>query len=232
MEPFEGILLVDKPINWTSFDVVNNIRGTIARSKNVKPKLIKIGHIGTLDPLATGLVVLLVGKKYTTKAEELSKMDKIYEVKSKLGYITKSLDSEFPEEFFSSHIPGGDDVISVLNKFIGQTMQSPPIYSAIKLNGKRAYKLAREGKQFEIKRRPVTIYFIEDVIYKYPDLNFRLKVSSGTYIRSLVNDVGQKLKTGAFMTGLKRTNIGPYNVNEAISLKDLSIEKILQNLKK
>lgn len=229
--PEEGILLVSKPLNWTSFDVVNNIRGIIARSNGIKPKSVKVGHIGTLDPLATGLVVLLIGKKFTSLAEQLSKMDKIYEVKVKLGYTTKSFDSEFKEEFHSDYVPTNEEVIKILEQFEGKSMQSPPIYSAIKINGKRSYKLAREGKEFEIKKRPIEIYFIDNILYKYPFIKFRVKVSSGTYIRSLVNDIGNKLNCGAYMLELRRTEVGPFNINKAIDLEKLDISKIKNNLK-
>ncbi len=230
--PEEGILLVNKPINWTSFDVVNNVRGIIARSKNLKPKLIKVGHTGTLDPLATGLMVILVGKKFTTKAEQLSKMDKIYEVKAKLGYVTKSYDLEFPEEFYSKNIPVEESVLSTLTSFEGKTTQIPPVYSAIKMNGKRAYQLARQGKEFELKKRPIEIYYIKNILYSYPYLSFKIKVSSGTYIRSLVNDIGLKLKCGAYMTDLKRIQVGTFSIDQAIELKDLEIEKIKKNILK
>ena len=228
----KGILLVDKPLNWTSFNVVSYIRSIIAKSKGVRSSSIKVGHIGTLDPLATGLMVILIGKEFTTRAQSLSKLDKIYEVQAKLGYVTKSFDREFEEEFFSNKVPLSDSVLRALKSFIGESLQAPPIFSAIKINGQRAYQLARSDQDVEIKDRPVNIYYIDKIVYQYPYLRFETKVSSGTYIRSLVNDLGLMLKCGAYLSSLNRIAVGPFKLSDAIKIESLTYPKIEKNLKK
>jgi tRNA pseudouridine55 synthase len=179
----QGILLIDKPTGWTSFDVVNYVRRIVATQAGTKPKNTKVGHTGTLDPAATGLLVLLVGKEYTRKATELAKVDKTYEVTMKLGETSSTGDSEGEIEAVSDTAPEQKAVLEAVERFRGQLMQTPPIYSAIKINGQRAYKLAREGKVVEMEPRPVTIYSSELTSYEYPFVKFTCKVSSGTYIR-------------------------------------------------
>lgn len=238
-----GILLVDKPKGWTSFDVVAKIRGILARhqssvtglqlkelatgnrrQKTVLPK-VKVGHTGTLDPLATGLLVILLGD-YTKKATELSKVDKTYEVTMKLGETSTTGDEEGTKTKVNSKKPTEAEVLGAIKSFVGEIKQVPPIYSAIKVNGKRAYKLAREGKKIELKPRKVKVYEITDVKYTYPLVNFTVKVSSGTYIRSLVEDIGQKLGTGAYTTDLRRTRVGVFNATEVLIAEELDLKNI------
>ncbi len=208
----DGILLIDKQKGWTSFDVVAKVRGLIRQSTGQKKP--KVGHCGTLDPLATGLLVIVVGG-YTKKASELSKKDKTYQVSMKLGEASSTGDEEGNKEYVSNNQPTLQEVEEVIKGFTGDIDQIPPAYSAVKVNGKRAYKLARAGKDFKLKPRRVTIYEINDIDYHYPTVKFRTTVSSGTYIRSLVKDIGDQLKTGAYMTELRRTKVGSFSVKDA-----------------
>ncbi len=211
----QGILLVNKPKGWTSFDVVNYVRKLVAVQEGKKPKHTKVGHTGTLDPLATGLLVLLIGKEYTRRAEEFSKLDKTYEVTMKLGETSTTADEEGKKTAVSDTVPAQKAVLEALRAFTGQIMQTPPAFSAMKVNGQRAYKLAREGKKPRLEPRPVTIHRLEFTSYQYPFVQFTAGVSSGTYIRSLVEDVGKVLKTGAYMSDLCRTQVGKFSLTQA-----------------
>lgn len=224
----QGLLLVDKPSGWTSFDVVNYVRRIVATAEGKKPKNCKVGHTGTLDPLATGLLVLLVGKEYTRRAGELSKQDKTYEVTMKLGQTSTTGDEEGEKTAVSSTVPSLEAVQSAFEAFQGQIMQVPPAYSAVKVNGQRAYKLAREGKAVELEARPVTIYANTLTAYDYPYVRFTSTVSSGTYIRTLVKDIGSHLAVGAYMSDLRRTAVGNFSIAQALSPQ--SIENISENL--
>jgi tRNA pseudouridine55 synthase len=226
-----GLLLVDKPRGWTSFDVVAYVRNIAAKLENKKPKNVKVGHIGTLDPEATGLLVLCVGL-YTKKVPELIKKDKTYEVEITLGKNSNTGDAEGTLTDVSSNKPNKDEVIKAANDFVGVQMQTPPIFSAIKINGKRAYELAREGKEVILNPREVTIYEILNISYEYPLVRFTTSVSSGTYIRSLVESIGEKLQTGAYMSNLRRTAIGNFNIDNAISPKSLTEENLQNTLVK
>ena len=223
-----GILLIDKPKGWTSFDVVAKARGILKRGGINKPK---VGHTGTLDPLATGLLVLLVGN-YTKKATELSKLDKTYEVEMKLGLTSTTADEEGEKTPISDKKPTKNGIEEALHGFVGEIEQTPPIYSAIKVNGQRAYKLARAGKPVALEPRKVAIYFIRNTKYRYPYVSFETRVSSGTYIRSLVEDVGKKLGTGAYMSNLNRTEVGQFTINDAHQIEDLTDEEIAKYLQK
>lgn len=207
----EEIILVDKPKGWTSFDVVGKIRSNLRKETGQK---IKVGHAGTLDPLATGLLIVLVGKA-TKRQDDFMKKDKVYQVEMKLGTTSTTADEEGEKTKVSDYIPELSEVLKSINTFIGEIDQIPPAYSAIKINGQRAYKLARAGKEVKIEPRRVKIYSIDQVKYEYPIVSFTTKVSSGTYIRSLVTDIGENLKTGAYMTNLRRTEIGRYTVEDA-----------------
>lgn len=219
----DGILLIDKPIGWTSFDVVAKVRGIIrAETGQKKPK---VGHTGTLDPLATGLLVLTLGS-YCKRAGEFSGLGKTYQVSLKLGETSTTGDEEGEKTYVSDEKPSREAIQAALDDFVGEIEQTPPIYSAIKVNGQRAYKLARAGKPVILQPRKVTIYDITDLAYDYPELKFTSKVSSGTYIRSLAEDVGQKLGTGAYMSGLRRTQVGSYSAEDSISIEGLDIEKL------
>lgn len=222
-----GILLVDKPSGWTSFDVVNKVRRIVSVSplNTSNKKRFPVGHTGTLDPLATGLLVLMLGT-YTKKVPEYTKLDKTYQVTMRLGQTSTTGDEEGQKTEISSKKPSEDEVKSALQKFVGNIMQTPPIYSAIKINGQRAYDLARKGKVPQMKPRPATIYLMEFTGYKYPDATFTAKVSSGTYIRSLVEDAGKELGTGAYMPALRRIEVGQFVIQDAISVNELTVEKI------
>ena len=261
----DQIILIDKPAGISSFGVVAKVRGKL---KNEFGRKIKVGHTGTLDPFATGLLILLSGKM-TKKSSEFLKLDKVYEATLKLGYvsstgdpegeITESTFSGLSEPFSKKKASDSPDfynisplknsasnaslknfseaehvvkmtprecylrpekVLSAISSFIGTISQTPPKFSAIKINGERAYKLARKGTDFEIPSREVTIYSIEILKYDYPELKIRVHCSSGTYIRTLAEDIGTKLGTGAYLTALRRTKIADYNVENARTLDD------------
>lgn len=218
----DGILLVDKPSGWTSFDIVARVRGILRQSGEIKPK---IGHTGTLDPLATGLLILVLGN-YTKRAQEFSRLDKTYEVRMKLGETSLTGDDEGEKTKINTHKPSEPKVKQALEQFIGEIEQVPPVYSAIKVDGQRAYKMARAGKTVTIQPRKVKIYDVTDVVYTYPEVRFTVKVSSGTYVRTLVEDIGKKLGTGAYMSGLRRTSVGQFSIDKAQPIKDLSSEVI------
>lgn len=225
-----GILLVDKPSGWTSFDVVNYVRKMVAQAEGKKPKNTKVGHTGTLDPMATGLLVLLVGKNYTRRASEFSKLDKTYEVVARLGQISTTGDEEGEKTAVSHTIPPEEAILETLERFRGQIEQVPPQYSAIKINGQRAYDLARKGKIAQLEPRNVRIDRIKLTKYEYPDISFVCDVSSGTYIRSLVEDVGKALGTGAYTAALRRTRVGKFNLEQAIAQSTLDVETITSRL--
>ena len=231
VDEIEGTLLVDKPKNWTSFDVVNKIRSVIAHYQEVKPRQIKVGHSGTLDPAATGLLVLAVGKT-TKKLQNMIKLDKTYMVEATLGATSSTGDIE--GEITTSKKQEKSNISKikeVLKKFTGEIEQVPPKYSAIKIDGKRAYKLAREGKEVKLEPRQVTIYFISDISFSWPKLTFTAQVSSGTYVRSLVEDIGKELGCGAYMSNLRRTRIGKFNLGSAVRIsKTIQYEDVITNL--
>lgn len=226
-----GILLVDKPAGWTSFDVVNYVRKIVAAEQGTKPKNTKVGHSGTLDPFATGLLILLIGKEYTRRASEFSKLDKTYEVTMRLGEVSTTGDPEGEITAYASQNqsaepskPTAADLQVALERFTGQIEQTPPAYSAIKVGGQRAYKLARAGQAVVIEPRQVTIYSLKLDAYNYPEVKLTATVSSGTYIRTLVEDLGQSLGTGAYTTRLRRTKVNGYSLKDAIEVKEVSVE--------
>jgi tRNA pseudouridine55 synthase len=227
----EGILLVQKPAGWTSFDVVAYIRRMIAELEQQKPRSIKIGHSGTLDPFATGLLVLLVGKNYTRKAADFTKQDKTYDVTMQLGIISTTGDPEGQLESHSSHVPTVKEIEHTFESFQGTITQMPPAYSAIKINGQRAYKLARAGQNVSLPSRTVSIQQITIHSYDYPLVKFTASVSSGTYIRSLVEDIGRNLGTGAYTTELSRTCVGNFTIDEAFEVTKLNAQSIRQKLR-
>ena len=250
----DQIILIDKPAGISSFGVVAKIRGRLKTKFGHK---VKVGHTGTLDPFATGLLILLSGKM-TKKSNEFLKLDKEYVATLKLGYtsttgdpegeITEYIQSTKPVKIEehkdkiydfvaegakqcdkisdlshreASEIDGFcalSDIQLTLDSFIGKIRQTPPKFSAIKINGQRAYKLAREGKDFEIPSREVEIYSIEILNYSYPELTIRVHCSSGTYIRTLAEDIGKTLSTGAYLTALRRIKIGSYDIKDAEKL--------------
>lgn len=215
----DGILLIDKPADWTSFDVVAKIRGkrrAAFKAQGVTPtkRQLKVGHAGTLDPFATGLLVILLGDA-TKRSDEFLKQDKTYEATIYLGATSTTGDPEGEIAVTSDKMPSEQSIKEVLEQFTGQITQTPPAYSAIKINGQRAYKLARKGQDVEIPTRTVTIHWIELIEYAYPELKIRTKVSSGTYIRSLAEDVGNALGTGAYCSQLRRLTIANFSVEDA-----------------
>ena len=217
-----GLVLVDKPKGISSFGVVSRIRGTIKAHTGQK---LKVGHSGTLDPAATGLLVIAIGK-YTKRIPELIKQDKTYQVEMILGQISTTGDIEGQISKKSDSAPSLKSLKDTLTSFEGDIMQTPPIYSAIKINGQRAYKLAREGKEVKMVPRPAHINSISLVDYNYPKVSFLADVASGTYIRSLVEDIGKNLNTGAYMSELRRTIVGNFDINIAMNLNDLNYSKI------
>jgi tRNA pseudouridine55 synthase len=222
----DGILLVDKPAGWTSHDVVAKVRSIVKAETGQK---VKVGHTGTLDPMATGLLILVIGS-YTKRAGEFSKLDKTYEAKIILGKVSATGDAEGEITQKSTKKPSLQQIEVILSQFQGKVQQIPHRYSAMKVDGKRAYKLAREGKEVSLEPREVTIYEITDVAYVYPKLKFTAKVSSGTYIRSLAEDIGQKLGTGAYLSFLRRTEVGPYNLANAFTLDKLGHQLLNSSL--
>ncbi len=213
------MLLVDKPSGWTSFDVVAKIRGGIRKryqEKGIKPtkRQLKVGHTGTLDPFATGLLVILLGDA-CSRTNEFVKLDKVYEATIELGKTSTTGDPEGEITKISDLRPEIEEIVAVLKQFDGEITQTPPVYSAIKINGERAYKLAREGKVVDMPERKTTIYELELLDYAYPSVTFRTHVSSGTYIRTLAEDIGKALGTGAYCTALRRTQIANMSVTEA-----------------
>lgn len=213
-------MLIDKPAGMTSFGVVARIRRVLSQRVGRK---IKVGHTGTLDPFATGLMILVVGKE-CRNAGTYTKLDKVYEATFILGQESTTGDPEGELTSISDHIPTRAEAEAAMVKYTGEIRQRPPIYSAIKIGGERAYKLARGGQPVEIPERTVSIYSLELIDYTYPELKIRTHVSSGTYIRSLAVDIGQALGTGAYCSQLRRTRIAKWDVAEAKTLGDFGIE--------
>jgi tRNA pseudouridine55 synthase len=225
-----GILLIDKPKGWTSFDAVNKVRHTVQASglNSTQKKRFPVGHTGTLDPLATGLLVLLLGS-CTKEAPALTKLDKRYEVTMRLGQTSTTGDEEGEKTQISSDKPPEAEILQTIASFEGETSQIPPAFSAMKVNGQRAYKLARAGKPVEMKPRNVHIDSLKVTEYDYPFVRFTAVVSSGTYIRSLVEDIGTRIGTGAYMSDLRRTRIGEYDIANAITPEDITGEVIYKH---
>tara|TARA_R110002074_G_scaffold4498_7_gene22205 strand:+ start:2193 stop:2888 length:696 start_codon:yes stop_codon:yes gene_type:complete len=218
------VLLIDKPLGWSSFQAVNSLKWKIR--KKFQLKKIKIGHAGTLDPLATGLLLICTGKA-TKTINELQGQEKEYTGTITLGGTTPSydLETEINENFPIDHITN-ELIHSTTSQFIGDIEQIPPVFSALKKDGKRLYEYAREGKEVEIKKRGVTIKEFEITSIELPMVQFRVVCSKGTYIRSLAHDFGKALLSGAHLSSLKRTKIGDYNVNKAITPEEFG--KLLQ----
>jgi tRNA pseudouridine55 synthase len=214
MNFLEGVtILVDKPYGWTSFDVVNKIRWNLKRKLGVKK--IKVGHAGTLDPLATGLLVICIGK-HTKMIESLTGAPKTYTGTFLLGKTTPSFDleTEYNLEFPTEHI--SNDLIEEARKsFLGVQMQTPPIYSAKQIDGKRAYDFARAGKEVVMKQAQIEISHFELNSERFPEIDFRICCSKGTYIRSIANDLGQKLNSGATLIALRREASGDFHIGDS-----------------
>jgi len=211
------VIMIDKPLNWTSFQVVNKVRWLIRKHYGLKK--LKVGHAGTLDPLATGLLILCTGAM-TKSIEEFQGQEKKYSGRLKLGATTPSydLETQINATFKYEHITE-DMLYGALPQFTGTILQKPPIFSAIKKDGKRLYSLAREGKTTELPEREITIKEFALSAVELPDVEFNVRCSKGTYIRSLAHDFGAALDSGAHLTALRRTAIGSYDVAQAISIK-------------
>lgn len=212
------VLIIDKPLHWTSFQVVNKLRYEIKKTFNLKK--IKVGHAGTLDPLATGLLVICTGKM-TKQIDSFQGQLKEYTGTLVLGSTTPSFDLEtrINETFSTSHITQ-DLIHQTTKQFIGEIAQVPPVFSALKQDGKRLYQFARAGEEVEIKSRKVTIQAFEITKIKELNVEFRIVCSKGTYIRSIANDFGKALQSGAHLSALRRTKIGDFNVNTAETVDD------------
>lgn len=223
----DGILLIDKQPGWTSFDVVAKIRGArkaAFKAQGITPtkRQLRVGHAGTLDPFATGLLIILLGDA-TKRSDEFLKQDKTYEATITLGATSSTGDPEGELTPVSDQIPSDEAVQAVLGRLTGGITQIPPAYSAIKVNGQRAYKLARKGQDVEIPSRQVTIHTLEAISYDYPELKIRTHVSSGTYIRSLAQDIGEALGTGAYCSQLRRTDIGSLSVRDSVGVDAVAL---------
>ena len=214
-----SIIAVDKPLDWTSFDVVNRFR--IMVKQTVGLKKIKVGHTGTLDPKATGLLLLCTGRA-TKQIEQLMLDRKEYVATLKFGATTPSFDLEHPEDahYPYEHITQGM-LEEALREFLGTTLQVPPIFSAVSVGGKRAYDLARKGKDCQLEGKPITIHELEVVSFEPPYATLRASCGKGTYIRSLARDLGEKLQSGAYLTSLRRTQLGNVRVEDSLTLAEL-----------
>ena len=212
------VLLIDKPLTWTSFDVVNKIRYQIKHLKGIKK--IKVGHAGTLDPLATGLLIVCTGK-YTKRIHEIQNAEKEYTGTFVLGATRPSYDKETPidEEFPIDNITD-KDIIKAAKNLTGSIQQIPPIYSAQRINGVRAYKKARKNQPIQMEAKQVTISEFEITSIDLPTVSFRVVCSKGTYIRSLVHDLGKGVNNGAFLASLCRTRIGDFKLKDGLSLEE------------
>jgi tRNA pseudouridine55 synthase len=222
-----GIILIDKPADWTSHDVVGKVRGILKHETGQK---VKVGHTGTLDPFATGLLILVTGS-FTKKAAEFSGMDKTYEAEMILGATSTTGDPEGEISDLSSQSsekPSQEALEAIFSQFKGDIMQMPHKYSAKKVGGQKAYDLARAGKEVKLEPKQITIHDLRITSYEYPSVKFTAKVSSGTYIRSLAEDIGAKLGTGAYLLALRRTSVGDYIVENAKAIDNITISDIIQ----
>jgi len=217
------IIGIDKPLGWTSFDAVKRLRGAIQRRLRVRK--FKVGHAGTLDPLATGVLIVCTGRA-TREIERLQEGSKEYIADLQLGATTPSYDLEtkidntFPWEHITL-----EHIEEVLPRFRGRVMQVPPVYSAVKVDGERAYNFARKGEEVKLKAKPLEISELEVLSFEAPVLRLRIVCSKGTYIRALARDIGEALESGAHLTGLRRTRVGEISVEKCLSIEE-AIKKI------
>ena len=211
-------ILIDKELHWTSFDVVNKIRYAIKKKFDIKK--IKVGHAGTLDPLATGLLIICCGKM-TKSINNFSAMNKTYSGKITIGSTTPSYDLEtkpnvhYPIDHIDEKL-----ILKTAKKFVGKIFQTPPMFSAIKKDGVRLYNLARQGKEIKIDKREVSIDSFEITSFNLPEISFNVTCSKGTYIRSLAHDFGKELNSGAHLSELRRIKIGDYSVKDSVKVMD------------
>ena len=217
-----GVILLNKPYEWTSFQAVNKVKYLLKHYYDLKK--VKIGHAGTLDPLATGLLILCIGK-YTKKIEEYQAQEKEYTGTFYLGATTpcfdkeKEIDNYYPTEHITE-----EDIYKAAEHFLGEQEQVPPVFSALKVNGVRAYEFARENKDVELKSRKITIKEFEITHINMPEVDFRIVCSKGTYIRSIARDFGSYLNSGAYLTALCRTRIGDYKLSDAQTIEEITSE--------
>lgn len=217
-----GVILLNKPYEWTSFQAVNKVKYLLKHYYDLKK--VKIGHAGTLDPLATGLLILCIGK-YTKKIEEYQAQEKEYTGTFYLGATTpcfdkeKEIDNYYPTEHITE-----EDIYKAAEAFLGEQEQIPPVFSALKVNGVRAYEFARDNKEIELKSRKITIKEFEITRIALPEVDFRIVCSKGTYIRSIARDFGSYLNSGAYLTALCRTRIGEYKLSDAKKIEDIISE--------
>lgn len=213
-----AVLCFDKPYGWTSFDLVRKVRNLLTRK--MKLKKLKVGHAGTLDPLATGVMVVCTGN-FTKKIEALQSQEKEYIATIELGRTTPSFDleKETDANYPTKHITQ-DKVLEALKGFLGESEQIPPVFSAIKMSGKRAYEYAREGESVEMAAKKISISDIELLTFEHPVATVRIRCSKGTYIRSFARDLGLALQSGACLTGLQRTASGDFRIEDAVTMKD------------
>lgn len=212
------VLLVDKPLGWTSFDVVNKLRWQIRKLYDVKK--FKVGHAGTLDPLATGLLIICTGKK-TKESESFMSQSKVYTGTILLGKTTPSydLETEYNQTFPTDHITP-EKMHEVAKAFIGEQLQTPPVFSAKKIDGKRAYESARAGKEVKMRENLITISDFKIETSRFPEIDFKIHCSKGTYIRSIANDFGEKLSSGGTLIALRRTASGDFSIEDAKSVDE------------
>ncbi len=224
--PEGEVLLFDKPLEWTSFDVVNLVRSFVRKIYSFKK--LKVGHAGTLDPMATGLLIICTGKM-TKQIDSFQGMDKVYVGQMQLGATTPSFDkeTEIDSHFDISGITM-EMLLDASKQFFGEIQQVPPVYSAIKIKGKRAYQYARDEEELKLKSRKVVIHDFQILNFEPPFIDFSVRCSKGTYIRSLVRDFGQSLNNGAFLTALKRTQIGDYKLSSAWNIENFKQEVLHQ----
>ena len=210
------IILIDKELNWTSFDVVSKLRNSIKKKLDLKK--IKVGHAGTLDPLATGLLIICTGKM-TKRIDEFSCLNKTYTGKITIGSTTPSYDLETkPNVYYPTDHINDELILNTTKKFTGKILQKPPIFSAVKKDGVRLYKLARRGVDVKVEKREITIHDFTITSINFPEIEFSVCCSKGTYIRSLANDFGKELGSGAHLSELRRTSIGEYSVYKSFKL--------------
>ena len=212
------MILIDKELNWTSFDVVSKLRNSIKKKLNIKK--IKVGHAGTLDPLATGLLIICTGKM-TKRINEFAGLNKTYIGKITIGSTTPSYDLETkPNVYYPTEHINKNLIIETAKKFVGKIDQKPPVFSAVKKDGVRLYKLARKGVKVEVEKREIIIHDFLISSINFPEVEFSLTCSKGTYIRSLAHDFGKELGSGAHLSELRRTSIGDYTVDKSLKLME------------
>jgi len=210
------VLLFDKDLGWTSFDLVSRVRNTLCKISGIKK--LKVGHAGTLDPLATGLMILCTGKA-TKQIETFQAGEKEYFATLKLGATTPSFDKETDEDSQKDYSFVTEELVkATLKKFEGEIEQIPPVFSAVKVKGKRAFDYARNGESLKLRPRKIVISKIELVSFQLPTIIIKVVCSKGTYIRSLARDIGSELNCGGYLTGLKRTRIGEFNIENAMTI--------------